>query len=67
MKLLKPTFEIFPGENGEWYWHLLGLPPKKHMIAVSGEGHKSEQDCRDEIQLVREYAPIANVIVIQSE
>jgi uncharacterized protein YegP (UPF0339 family) len=44
------TFHIFPGKNGDLYWWLASR--NNRSIAVSGEGYKNLQDCKDAINLV---------------
>lgn len=34
------SFEVFFGEDGEWYWHLLAA--NGQVIAIGGEGYESK-------------------------
>ena len=58
-KIMK--FEIFKGDNGEWYWHLKAANHEK--IATSGEGYKNKADALHAIDLVKSssHAPVEEI------
>jgi uncharacterized protein YegP (UPF0339 family) len=45
------TFFYYKDGKGEWRWRLEAA--KGRIIARSGEGHKHESDCLDDIRLVK--------------
>ena len=43
-------FQMFKGQNGQWYWHLKAA--NHQFIATGGEGYHKESDCLTAIGLV---------------
>jgi uncharacterized protein YegP (UPF0339 family) len=43
-------FQMFKGQNGQWYWHLKAS--NNRIVATGGEGYHNEQDCLHAIGLV---------------
>ena len=44
-------YQIFRGGDGEFYWRLVD---GSETIAASNDGHKTRQECRDEIARVKQ-------------
>jgi len=54
----EPRFEIFKDKNNEYRFRLLA--PNGEIIAT-GEGYSTKSNCKDGINNVKEYAPIAQI------
>ncbi len=52
-------FEVEQGKAGEWRWRLVA--PNGRIIAYSGEGYLSKQDCLNGVDSVKRYAPDAEI------
>jgi len=52
-------FEVFRDSRGEYRWHLRSGDDR--ILATSGEGHRSEQRCREAIAAVQEVAATATL------
>jgi uncharacterized protein YegP (UPF0339 family) len=52
-------FEYYVDRAGNWRWHLKA--PNGLIIADSGQGYNTRQDCLAGIGLVKLYAPGAEV------
>ena len=48
-------FQLFQGENLQWYWRLVAA--NGQIIAIGGEGYFNRADAVHGIQLVRGNAP----------
>lgn len=53
-------FEIFRDAEGQWRWHL--LHDNGNIIADSGEGYTTKQNCQLGIESVKRNAPAAAVV-----
>jgi len=56
-------FYYYKDHAGAWRWHLEA--PDSKIIADSGQGYQQERDCLRGIDLVKQYAPQANVAQLQ--
>ena len=56
------TFEIFRDTRGEYRWRLRA--PNGRIIADSAEGYTTRQACEDGVNLVKRYAPGANIVSV---
>ncbi len=54
-----PYFKKSRNNRSEWYWIFYAANGEE--IARSSEGYNREQDCDHSIQLVKQYAPGAEV------
>ena len=54
----KPTFDLFKGEDGQYYFNLVA--PNGEPIA-SSEGYEAKSGAENGIRAVREYAPAAEI------
>jgi uncharacterized protein YegP (UPF0339 family) len=52
-------FEYYQDRAGLWRWHLKA--PNGEIIADSGQGYRNREDCQSGIQLVKLYAPGAEI------
>jgi hypothetical protein len=55
--MVEPQFEITKDSAGEYRWRLRA--PNGQIIAVSGEGFKQKDGCKNGIASVKENAPKA--------
>jgi hypothetical protein len=53
------TFEVYKDKSNEFRWRL--RTTNKQVIATSGDGYKSRQDCLSGIESVKKNAPDAPV------
>lgn len=53
------TFEVYKDKSNEFRWRL--RTTNKQVIATSGDGYKSKQDCLSGIESVKKNAPDAKV------
>ena len=53
-------FGYFIDKAGDWRWHLKA--PNGKIIADSGEGYTTRQDCIRGAELVKLYAPDAEIV-----
>ena len=51
-------FQIYVGNDNEFWWR---FRVHGRIVAVSGEGHKTIQECHNEINLIKQYSPDAPV------
>ena len=58
LEMNESQFQIYVGKDNEFWWRFYVYGSIK---AVSGEGHKTIQECRDEINLVKQLSPDAPV------
>lgn len=58
MGMKEPKFEIFEDKSGEYRFRLLA--PNGKIIATS-EGYSTKSNCKDGINNVKEYAPVAQI------
>ena len=54
----KPTFDLFKGEDGQYYFNLVA--PNGETIATS-EGYERKAGAENGIRAVKEYAPQAEI------
>lgn len=54
----KPTFDLFKGEDGQYYFNLVA--PNGETVA-SSEGYESRSGAENGIRAVKEYAPQAEI------
>lgn len=59
--LAEPKFEIFKDVAGQFRFRLRA--PNWDIITTS-EGYVSKQGCKDAVESVKKYAPIADVVQI---
>ena len=45
------TYEYYKDKKGEWRWRLVAANGR--ILADSGEGYKSEKECKDDINRVK--------------
>jgi len=52
------TYEYYEDHKNEWRWRLVAANGR--VLADSGEGYKSEQECLDDIDRVKKsaHAPV---------
>ncbi|HXS62548.1 MAG TPA: YegP family protein [Streptosporangiaceae bacterium] len=55
-----PKFGYFVDHAGDWRWHLKA--PNGLIIADSGQGYTTRQDCITSAKLVQAYAPSAEIV-----
>jgi len=58
------TFELYRDEAGEWRWRL--RHDNGNILADSGEGYASRQKAVQGLESVRENAPTADVVRVES-
>ena len=63
--MVEPQFEITKDTAGEYRWRLRA--PNGQIIAVSGEGFKQKDGCKNGIASVRENAPKAIIQDLSGE
>ncbi len=56
----EPKFGYFVDHAGDWRWHLKA--PNGLIIADSGQGYTTRQDCITGAELVKAYAPTAEIV-----
>ncbi|HSA32126.1 MAG TPA: DUF1508 domain-containing protein [bacterium] len=52
-------FELYKGNDQQWYWRFKA--PNGRIVAIGGEGYVSKQGATDGINLVKKYAPGAEI------
>jgi uncharacterized protein YegP (UPF0339 family) len=55
-------FEVYQDGGGEWRWRLLAS--NGAVVAVSAEGYRKNSDCWAVMNLVQDFAAMANVVEI---
>jgi uncharacterized protein YegP (UPF0339 family) len=58
------TFEVYEDRAGDWRWRL--VHDNGNIIADSGEGYASRQKCEQGIRSVKENAPDAAIVEVDS-
>ena len=63
MSEAKAKFEMFRDAEGQWRWHL--IHDNGNIVADSGEGYTSKQNCRNGIESVKRNAADAPVVELE--
>jgi uncharacterized protein YegP (UPF0339 family) len=56
----KATFELYRDAEAQWRWRL--VHDNGNILADSGEGYTSKQNCRSGLESVKHNAPGADVV-----
>ena len=54
----KPTFDLFKGEDSQYYFNLVA--PNGETVA-SSEGYETRSGAENGIRAVKKYAPVAEI------
>ena len=57
-------YEIFEGQDGQWYWH---LKAENYQKIAQGEGYASKDGCLNGIEAVRNHAQTPLVVDLSSK
>jgi hypothetical protein len=55
-----PKFEIYKDTAGKFRWRLKA--PNGEIIATSGEGYESKDNCKNGIESVKNHIPNATIV-----
>lgn len=58
------TFELYEDTAGQWRWRLVHR--NGNIIADSGEGYASRQKCEQGLNSVKQNAPAADVVTVDT-
>ncbi|MFA9517389.1 HVO_2922 family protein [Halopenitus sp. H-Gu1] len=60
----KATFEMYEDREGKWRWRL--VHDNGNIIADGGEGYASRQKCEQGLKSVKQNAPDADQVTVDS-
>jgi len=58
--MAEAVFIIHQESNKKWVWHLVA--PTDEFIASSSKSYETEEECREEIEGIKNYAANARII-----